>query len=189
MSCSQCDRPAHAKGLCSMHYKRATSTRPVHPTRDMTDEERFEHYTEKSDGCWLWVGANFGRYGAFYADKRTMGAHQYAYRQTHGEIPKGMFVCHRCDTPLCVNPAHLFLGTPLDNTSDMITKGRGKWPNGETHHLAKLSDQEIREILDLRRMMTQKHIAKLYGVDPSHVSRLISGHKRGRKATHDGSLT
>jgi hypothetical protein len=51
-------------------------------------------------------------------------AHRLAWSLVHGPIPKGHYICHRCDTPSCINPSHLFLGTPMDNTMDAIAKGR-----------------------------------------------------------------
>lgn len=191
MKCMECDKKAKAKGLCSTHYKRVTSTRPVRPTRDMTEEQRFWYYTQKTVLCWIWTGANFGsgRYGAFYFGGKTGGAHIYAYKSFKGDIPVGMSVCHTCDNPLCVNPDHLFLGMPKDNTADMLKKGRGRWPRGESHHLAKLNDEQIRTIISLRGKKTQKEVAAIYGVDPSHISRIMSGHKRGRKSVYLGLLT
>jgi len=56
-------------------------------------------------------------------------AHQLAYARLHGRIPKGMFVCHKCDNPKCIRASHLFLGTALDNNRDMMTKGRNVWGN------------------------------------------------------------
>jgi len=72
-------------------------------------------------GCWLWPGTGGGGYGKI----NGMGALRWAYETFIGEIPNGMFVCHRCDVIGCVNPDHLFLGTNGDNASDMHRKRRG----------------------------------------------------------------
>lgn len=187
MNCTHCDRPAKARGLCSLHYKREISTRPVSPTRDMTPAQRFAFYTNVipgDDSCWEWTGSTFGKdgYGAFWFDGKTIGAHVHAYETSTGKkVPKGVFVCHKCDNPKCVRPSHLFLGEPVENTADMMAKGRGKWPRGSGHHLAKLNDEQVAEIRALAGTMTQKAIADRFGVVPSHISRLLSGHKRGRR--------
>lgn len=67
-------------------------------------------------------------YGRITVNGRRMRAHRYAYEAAHGPIPKGMFVCHHCDNRFCMNPAHLFLGTPKDNSQDMVKKGRSYKP-------------------------------------------------------------
>ena len=146
----------------------------------MSADERFDFYTEKSDACWMWKGSHTRRYGTFWAHGKNIGAHVYAYRRFKGEVAPGMFVCHTCDVPLCVNPEHLFVGTPKDNTQDMMRKNRGAWPRGDQHHLSKLSESDIEEIFQLRKIMTQSAIAKKFGVDQSHISRIVRGHKRGR---------
>lgn len=78
--------------------------------------------------CVLWTGAcNENGYGKVYSKrtKKMVAAHRLAWSiANHQRIPKGMFVCHRCDNPTCINPDHLFLGDNRDNCFDMINKGR-----------------------------------------------------------------
>ena len=84
------------------------------------------------DECWEWQAdiSNKG-YGRLGTNKGGgWQAHRAAWELTNGPIPNGMFVCHRCDNPPCVNPAHLFLGTPKDNVQDMLAKGRAIWQGG-----------------------------------------------------------
>jgi hypothetical protein len=79
-------------------------------------------------GCWIWMRSNKARnYGCIWYRNKTMFAHQVSWIAFKGEIPKGLCVLHHCDTPECVNPDHLFLGTHLDNMRDMLKKGRRKF--------------------------------------------------------------
>lgn len=88
---------------------------------------------EPTTGCWLWLGAVRKGYGTIRGeDSSERGAHRVAYELFNGPITEGQEVCHRCDTPLCVNPSHLFLGDQSMNSRDMWTKGRGVPP--PRHH-------------------------------------------------------
>lgn len=79
----------------------------------------------RGDGCWLWVGARINDgYGLLKRSGKTVLAHRYAYELTHGPVPDGRVVMHTCDTPACVRPEHLRVGTNRDNSRDMAAKGR-----------------------------------------------------------------
>lgn len=81
--------------------------------------------------CWLWLGKPHNGYGVFRVGTNynwtTKRAHIYSWELHNGRAVKpGMLVCHTCDTPLCVNPQHLYEGTPKDNTRDMVKRGRNR---------------------------------------------------------------
>ena len=100
---------------------------------------RFWAKVQKSDGCWPWTASvNVAGYGLFNPGGRSSSvlAHRWAWEQANGSIPTGLFICHHCDTPACVRPDHLFLGTARDNTHDMLRKGRSRGRfSGVTHCL------------------------------------------------------
>lgn len=75
--------------------------------------------------CWEWQGGHFAQgYGITQWNRRNVGAHRVAYALTHGGELPDLYVCHSCDNRSCCNPAHLWLGTPQDNMTDMMRKGR-----------------------------------------------------------------
>lgn len=85
-------------------------------------------------GCWIYEGfVNPNGYATTRLRGQAMTIGRAVYRRFYGEIPAGLFVCHRCDVPLCVSPHHLFLGTPRDNTQDSIAKGRSPQFAKQTH--------------------------------------------------------
>ena len=129
------------------------------------------------DECWLWTGAKGKRgYGSFKAE-RVMSAHRFAFLEYCQEIPSGMFVCHRCDNPSCVNPDHLFFFIHADNMRDMDAKGRR--PVGDSCASSKLTDAEVKQVLEMAiRRVPQEEIAKAFGISRSHVAGIKAGSKR-----------
>lgn len=102
--------------------------------------------------CWLWMGGHTQTgYGIVSASPNTWRiAHRLAWELTFGEIPKGLFVCHKCDNPPCVRPDHLFLGTANDNMQDKIVKGRARYPGNPGYHCSE----------ETRRKMSLSHLGK-----------------------------
>lgn len=101
--------------------------------RFKTTIQRFdEKWTpEPYSGCWLWSGAlSDTGYGIFHFEGKLMGAHKASWVMRFGKIGSKIDVCHRCDTPSCVNPSHLFTGTRSDNMQDCISKGRKRFHQG-----------------------------------------------------------
>lgn len=149
----------------------------------MTQEQARTYFDEmcnrKSDSeCWLWLGfRNRGDYGQFGIANRTVRAHRYSYEVHVGPIPRGLHVLHRCDTPSCVNPAHLFLGTQLDNVCDMTAKGRRVDHIGVKHGMAKLTEAQVIEIRRRRKVEGTKYrdLANEYGVCLRTMAMLLKG--------------
>ncbi len=115
----------------------------------MTLKERFDRkwIPEPFSGCWLWTGANYPYgYGVIKDQKKSVAAHRISWILHHGDIPNGLCVLHKCDTPACVNPNHLFLGNKKDNMEDCLRKGRFPERSGENNGRCRLSAENVTEI-------------------------------------------
>lgn len=125
--------------------------------------------------CLEWTGQlNTHGYGTFKRQGKVHAAHRISYKQSHGEIPKGMFVCHTCDNRKCCNPLHLFLGTPKENSEDRDAKGRGS--RGERSGVAKLSEKDVLEIrkkYSPERNSSRK-LAREYDVSKPTILRVVN---------------
>ena len=111
--------------------ERARSLGLQHRRGQWTLADRFMHFVlpEPNSGCWLWIGSLDRKgYGGLRVAGELKRATHVSLALSGRPIPPGMCVLHRCDTPACVNPDHLFVGTFKDNTQDMIGKGRNSPP-------------------------------------------------------------
>lgn len=154
--------------------------------------ERLERTTipEALTGCWLcWAAPNNKGYPRFNVCHQIVYAHRFAWEQANGrKLREQECVLHRCDTPACVNPAHLFVGTHKDNAIDREAKGRGRQPRGLGNARAFLSDDQVRAIYADRRKA--RIVAAEYGVRINYVyavhcgmaRRFATGHQRGATA-------
>jgi hypothetical protein len=132
-----------------------------------TVEEIVTRFEVQETGCWRWTGYTHIRgYGIVSLRGKLQKAHRLFYEYFVGSIPDGMVICHHCDRPCCVNPAHLFCGTQRDNIMDCIAKGRarrGCEQRGARNNQAKLTDEHVRKIR-YEETGSQREIAERYGV-------------------------
>lgn len=125
------------------------------------------------DECWNWSAAVRRKdegYGAFWMNGRHRPSNQVAYELSAGPVPCGMVVCHSCDNPRCCNPAHLFIGTNLDNNDDKVAKHRHA--HGSTMGTAKLTEADVVEI----------RAAKIHGKRAPHGLAIALAERFGVKA-------
>lgn len=150
------------------------------PKLHLTQLDRFWRNVDRSggpDSCWPWTGyVRESGYGCFGLKGKEFKAHRVSYFIEHGSIDNDWLVLHHCDVRSCVNPAHLFLGTPKDNSQDAVTKGRNTRLFGEQNGKAKLTRAAV---LSIRRMCSkgvyQKTAARRFGVSEATVSYIVNG--------------
>ncbi|MGE3598815.1 MAG: HNH endonuclease [Dehalococcoidia bacterium] len=141
---------------------------------------RFWSYVDSSagpDACWEWTRSRIhDGYGRFWDTKRMWRAHRFAWTITHGDIPDGIVVLHKCDNPPCCNPSHLALGTTSDNNWDKVHKGRFQDQRGERNPYAKLTADDVRAIREaLKGGESQSSIATRHNVSQSNISFIALG--------------
>lgn len=165
-------------------------------TTTRSPRARFDALWHRDEhGCWLWTGSKTkGGYGRFYlgGKRRVMATHMALLFYRGEVVPKGLYVCHTCDNPSCVNPDHLWMGTLQDNNRDKMAKGRNVSPSGEQHGTAILAESQVVAIREeyaaggiSKRMLSQK-----YGVSESTIGQVTRGEiwrsARGPITTPDG---
>ena len=125
--------------------------------------------------CWTWTGSiNSDGYGRFRVrGEEIVAASRVSWWLTVGD-PGSLFVCHHCDNRLCVNPAHLFVGTNADNQADMVAKGRSR--RGELSPKAKLTNHAVMTVAALAQEgHSPAALAARFGVRPDYIKRIITG--------------
>jgi hypothetical protein len=141
----------------------------------MTDyvAERFWAKVEKTEGgCWLWTASRHPKgYGLLSFGNRPARAHRVAWQLTNGDIPPGLFVCHRCDNPPCCNPEHLFLGTNTDNMRDASQKGRLSGGPGQP----KLTAEQVIGARQRHPGVCYSALAKEFGVTFECIKNAVRG--------------
>ena len=149
----------------------------------LTQRERFlaKVAPDPVSGCWMWQGAGSpSGYGIASSNRKRISAHRLAWKLFKGEIKPGIFICHKCDVRACVNPDHLFPGTPADNSQDMKQKIRHR--RGEQHPLSKLTEDRVARIKALlaEDKLSLSEIAREFGVATSAIFSI----KKGRAWRH-----
>ena len=148
---------------------------------DIETENRFwskiERDDENPDKCWDVVAMclNQNGYGEFCVNRKLIIAHRFSYQLHHNRlIGDKMFICHTCDNPACVNPHHLFEGTPQENMTDKTNKGRAT--KGEKQPLSKLTEKQVLEIRAkyAKGRITYNVLAKEYGVHKTSIGLIIN---------------
>lgn len=151
-------------------------------------ERRFYKKTDRAgSGCWPWLAGKNTHgypYGTFSIGGEMQYAHRVAWQIANNSlIPEGKVVCHRCDNPSCVNPAHLFLASQAENNRDRASKGRSATPAhrppimaGERNPIAKLNDEKVREIIiRLAAGQSKRSIAIEFGISKTNAYLIASG--------------
>jgi hypothetical protein len=124
-------------------------------------------------GCHIWTGSLTPRgYGKLSFDNATLLAHRVSWEVSNNtRVPDGMYVCHRCDVPSCINPDHLFVGTARQNSADMVSKGRSC--RGAKQSRSKLYDHSVRHIR--RTDIGTKYLSEMYEVSITTIKHIRSG--------------
>lgn len=165
------ERAKYCGQACAGAAKTAEAEAARKPMSDL-----FDMKVDRSGDCWLWTGlVDKDGYGLFPYARHQYRAHSVALTLDGRPVPSGMYACHTCDNPRCVRPSHLYAGTPLQNMTDAVERGRTR--RGSSSHAAKLTEDQVAEIK--KADGTHDQLAARYSVSRPTIS-LIKGGKTWR---------
>lgn len=179
--CRQCGAPVPVDSIRTNAPQRGKYCSPAcsDAGRRKPLADRFWSKVRKADVCWRWSGQTdsdgYGRLRVSKRPVRRLLAHRVSWTLAFGPIPDGLYVLHRCDTPPCVRPDHLFLGTDADNHRDAVSKGRQA--RGERSGSAKLTAEHVQAIRARYAAGdgTMASLAREYGVGSPSISNIVTG--------------
>jgi hypothetical protein len=141
------------------------------------------YFKDQTSGCHKWMGGkdSWG-YGVVCLNSKAVGAHRAAYEKHVGAIPPGMIICHSCDTPSCINPAHMWIGTHADNANDKARKGRTPKTN-KTFSLNGKRNRPKELVMEIKKRLAegvknQSALAREFGVSSGFVNHIFRGTRR-----------
>ena len=145
---------------------------------NINKKEFFKKVKKRSSGCWEWIGMKntVSGYGKFWLNQEHSKAdyvHRISYQMYNGKNAKGLYILHKCDNKLCLNPKHLWAGTQKENMVDCKKKRRTTY--GEKNKRAKLTEKEVMEIKNLYNInqYNQTELGRLYGVTQSAIYLIV----------------
>lgn len=142
-------------------------------------KERFFNFIERDGDCWIWIGhVTQNGYGQIKYKSKALAAHRLSYEIHKGPISEGMYICHSCDNPRCVNPEHLWEGTHTDNMRDMYAKGRQRFNpvKGQDNRASKLTEAQVVYIKQqLKLGVKQRTLAIQFNVSDAAIHYIKTG--------------
>lgn len=170
--CHLCKKPFSS---FSIHNRKFCSRTCYDQCREGTLENRINRYSIPTpNGCIEWDGnKNKNGYGMISISNKRHQITRLIYTMRIGPIPDNMFVCHRCDNPNCINPSHLFLGSALDNSTDMVQKGRQA--KGNKNGNSKLDEEKVITIRSLHKNgYSLKEISRQFNISKANTSDIVN---------------
>jgi len=174
----ECGQKTHVKGGYLVQKRVFSCGCRSNPHKDRYLEyfkEKFWGNVQKTaSGCWEWLGNKRNGYGRVGYKGKLHTCTRVAWEWVNGKIPEGMFICHKCDNPPCINPEHLFLGNRTQNIRDCFAKGRNKSVLGTKNPNSKLTEENIRKILSCSLSSFEKErLASEFNVNKETIRRIF----------------